>query len=128
MKFDIHMKERGVELNKLLLHLEGTAVFILSVYGYYFFDYNFLLFIIFLFVPDIAMFGYMVNRRVGAIIYNIIHTYVLSFATLLLGFITNMELLIIMGLIWTAHIGMDRMFGFGLKYPTQFNDTHLNRV
>lgn len=108
--------------------MEGTAVFILSVYGYYYFDYNFLLFIIFLFVPDIAMFGYMVNRRVGAIIYNIIHTYVLSVATLLLGFITNMELLIIMGLIWTAHIGMDRMFGFGLKYPTQFNDTHLNRV
>jgi len=74
------------------------------------------------------MIGYMMNRKVGAIIYNMIHTYVLSIIVLLFGFITNIELLMIIGLIWTAHIGMDRMFGFGLKYPTQFNDTHLNRV
>lgn len=31
-------------------------------------------------------------------------------------------------LIWIAHIGMDRMFGYGLKYPTKFQDSHLNRV
>lgn len=74
------------------------------------------------------MIGYMMNRKVGAIIYNMIHTYVLSIIVLLFGFITNIEPLMIIGLIWTAHIGMDRMFGFGLKYPTQFNDTHLNRV
>jgi len=30
--------------------------------------------------------------------------------------------------IWLAHIGMDRLFGFGLKYPTDFKDTHLGRV
>jgi hypothetical protein len=23
--------------------------------------------------------------------------------------------------------GLDRMLGFGLKYPTRFKDTHLNR-
>jgi hypothetical protein len=32
------------------------------------------------------------------------------------------------GLIWTTHLGMDRMLGFGLKYPTQFKDTHLQHV
>lgn len=115
-------------MNKFLLHLEGAAVFICCIYGYYYLEYNFWLFIIFLFTPDIAMIGYMMNRKVGAIIYNMIHTYVLSIIVLLFGFITNIELLMIIGLIWTAHIGMDRMFGFGLKYPTQFNDTHLNRV
>jgi hypothetical protein len=31
-------------------------------------------------------------------------------------------------LIWAAHIGMDRMLGFGLKYPTEFKETHLQRV
>jgi len=31
-------------------------------------------------------------------------------------------------LIWLAHIGFDRMLGFGLKYPTRFADTHLARV
>jgi hypothetical protein len=30
--------------------------------------------------------------------------------------------------IWIAHIGMDRMLGFGLKYPTRFEDTHLQHV
>ncbi len=31
-------------------------------------------------------------------------------------------------MIWFAHIGGDRLLGFGLKYPTEFKDTHLNRV
>ena len=31
-------------------------------------------------------------------------------------------------LIWLAHTGADRLFGYGLKYPTAFKDTHLSRV
>ena len=31
-------------------------------------------------------------------------------------------------MIWIAHIGMDRMPGFGLKYPTRFDDTNLQHV
>jgi hypothetical protein len=31
-------------------------------------------------------------------------------------------------LIWLAHIGFDRMLGYGLKYPTFFEDTHLQHV
>jgi len=31
-------------------------------------------------------------------------------------------------LIWISHIGFDRMLGYGLKYPTQFRDTHLQHV
>jgi hypothetical protein len=33
-----------------------------------------------------------------------------------------------LALIWTAHIGMDRALGFGLKYPTAFGNTHLGIV
>ena len=32
------------------------------------------------------------------------------------------------GLVWLAHIGIDRALAYGLKYPTQFEDTHLKRV
>ena len=32
------------------------------------------------------------------------------------------------GLVWLAHIGIDRALGYGLKYPTHFEDTHLQRV
>ncbi|MEH7648941.1 DUF4260 family protein, partial [Bacillus toyonensis] len=35
---------------------------------------------------------------------------------------------IMIGLIWIAHIGMDRMFGYGLKYETDFKDTHIQRL
>jgi hypothetical protein len=28
--------------------------------------------------------------------------------------------LFLLALIWIGHIGMDRMLGFGLKYPTRF--------
>ena len=31
-------------------------------------------------------------------------------------------------LIWLGHIGVDRLIGYGLKYPTAFKDTHLQRV
>ena len=31
-------------------------------------------------------------------------------------------------LVWFAHIGMDRALGYGLKYETDFRDTHLGRI
>jgi hypothetical protein len=34
--------------------------------------------------------------------------------------------LLAFALIWLAHIGFDRMLGFGLKYHNGFKDTHLN--
>jgi hypothetical protein len=33
-----------------------------------------------------------------------------------------------LGLLWLAHIGMDRAFGFGLKYPDSFRHTHLGVI
>jgi len=35
-------------------------------------------------------------------------------------------MLLALSLIWIAHIGLDRMLGYGLKYPTRFKDTYLN--
>ena len=34
----------------------------------------------------------------------------------------------ILSLIWAAHIGIDRLAGYGLKYPSDFHDTHLGRI
>lgn len=39
---------------------------------------------------------------------------------------TGHRMTLLLALIWTAHIGLDRMLGFGLKYPTRFKDTHLD--
>jgi len=52
----------------------------------------------------------------------------LYLSLVIFGQILSNSIIIAIGLIWTAHIGMDRMLGYGLKYPTHFKDTHLNRV
>ena len=44
------------------------------------------------------------------------------------GFGRARELAVSLALVWVAHIGFDRMIGYGLKYPTEFFDTHLHRL
>jgi|SRR5690625_3111795 len=116
------------KVNKILLHLEGLAVLFLSIYLYGYFQFNWFLFIVLLFVPDIAIVGYAVSNKVGAYVYNMAHTYTVAIVILIIGLILKSEILFSIGLIWTAHIGMDRMVGYGLKYSTSFKDNHLNRM
>jgi len=115
-------------MNKLILHLEGLAVLLLSLYFYWTNDFSWILFIILLFVPDLSMLGYLMNNKIGAVIYNIFHTYIFPIVLIFISLIADQSTLLAIGLIWAAHIGMDRLVGYGLKYPTEFKDTHLNRV
>jgi len=78
--------------------------------------------------PDISMLGYLLNNKVGAMVYNLFHTYSLSIGLVICGLILSNETVLAIGIIWCAHIGMDRMIGYGLKYSTEFKDTHLNRI
>lgn len=32
------------------------------------------------------------------------------------------------GLIWSAHIGFDRLLGYGLKMENGFSETHLGKI
>ncbi|SET18837.1 protein of unknown function [Salinibacillus kushneri] len=115
-------------MNKILLHTEGFAVLALSVYFYEYSQFSWVLFFILLLAPDISMLGYLLNNKVGAILYNLFHTYSLSIGFIICGIVLFNSTLLAIGLIWSAHIGMDRMIGYGLKYPAEFKDTHLNRV
>lgn len=115
-------------MNKIILHVEGFAVLALCLYFYGFSQFSWMLFIVLLFSPDLFMIGYLFNNKFGAMLYNVFHTYVFSIGLVLCGLLLSNDTLLAIGIIWTAHIGMDRMFGFGLKYPTEFKDTHLNRV
>jgi len=40
------------------------------------------------------------------------------------SFASNRPAIVSLSLIWIAHIGLDRMLGFGLKYPTRFIQRH----
>src|SRR5205823_6332194 len=55
---------------------------------------------------------------------NFAHTLVTPAILLAIAFFAAEPQLFPFVLIWTAHIGIDRLFGFGLKYPTHFKDTH----
>ena len=78
--------------------------------------------------PDLSMVGYLAGPRIGAAAYDAAHTYVLPVALAAIGLMVDADTAIQLGLIWLTHIGVDRAVGYGLKYPTDFKDTHLQRV
>ena len=111
-----------------LLRLEGAVVFIVALVLYSRLESGWLMFVLLFFVPDVSMIGYAINTRIGATIYNLVHVYTLPAILGLTGLFTANALPVSVSLIWFAHIGLDRLLGFGLKYPTVFKDTHLQRV
>ncbi|MEZ4619555.1 MAG: DUF4260 domain-containing protein [Caldilineaceae bacterium] len=120
--------QRGWRGPKVWLCLEGLAVLATAVTLYAQGGYSWWLFVALLLAPDLAMLGYLVNVRAGSLIYNLFHTYLLVLPYLGLAFITTSPWMLAIGLIWLAHIGMDRMLGYGLKYGDQFKHTHLDEV
>jgi hypothetical protein len=109
-----------------LLHLEGAVVLIVSLLSYHRIQGNWLLFVFLFLVPDVSMLGYLANARTGAMAYNAVHSYAAPLLLAAYSLLTNHSLLLALPIVWIAHIGFDRMLGYGLKYPTRFKDTHLN--
>jgi len=113
---------------EILLRIEGAFDLALSLIFFQAIHGNWLLFILLLLVPDLAMLGYLWGTQLGAVCYNLVHTLVGPFLIVAYAYLTKSLWLLPYALIWTAHIGLDRMLGFGLKYPTRFGDTHLGRM
>jgi hypothetical protein len=111
-----------------LLRLEEATLFIASLFAYHHLHYSWLLFAILFLTPDLFMLGYTLNRKIGSATYNLAHILVLPIALALIAFTTHHELLTAIALIWIAHITLDRLLGYGLKYPTHFKDTHLQHI
>lgn len=113
---------------KTILRIESALFFLIALIVYLQLGGNFLLFFVFLLAPDISMLGYKKDTKTGALLYNFVHNYATGIIVFALGLVTANNLLGYAGLILFAHVAMDRAFGFGLKYPTKFKDTHLQRV
>ena len=112
----------------ILLHLEGAAMLGLSLFLYHAIGAGWVMFAVLFLWPDLLMVGYLKDVRLGASLYNLAHNEVLPLVLTAFCFGTRRNQLLGFALIWIAHIGFDRMLGFGLKYPTEFKDTHLQRV
>lgn len=115
-------------LPKLLLHLEGGLVLALALYFYGRSGQSWLLFLVLLLAPDLSALGYLGGPRIGSILYNSFHTYLAPGILLAISFFAAWPLGAALAPIWIAHIGGDRLLGFGLKYPTRFQDTHLQHI
>ncbi len=115
-------------LPRALLHVEGFAVAAAAIALYFHADFPWWLLVALVLAPDVSMAGYLAGSAVGAAAYDVAHTYSLPVALAAVGLIVDAETAVQVGLIWLTHIGVDRALGYGLKYPTGFKDTHLQRV
>jgi hypothetical protein len=113
---------------RIFLRVDGLVLFITALLLFGTLGQRWWLVPVFLFVPDIFMVGYAKSTELGAWIYNIGHSYLLPTATALSGWYLHHYFLLALGLIWLAHIGMDRFLGYGLKYHDNFKLTHLGNL
>jgi len=115
-------------LPRIMLHLEGAAVFIAVVVIYASIRANGWLFVLLFLVPDLTFAAYLLNTAFGARVYNIMHTYTLPLVLAVGSLLAGWTLGLWLALIWLGHIGADRALGYGLKYVNAFKSTHMGGV
>jgi hypothetical protein len=113
---------------RVVLRLENAAALASAVFAYSALDGRWPLFALLFLVPDLSMLGYLAGARIGAVCYNAAHSYLGSAVLAAFAVISRDHGLLQIACIWAAHVGFDRMLGYGLKYRTSFGDTHLGRV
>jgi hypothetical protein len=111
---------------RTFLRIEGLAVLAVALGGYYLLDGPLWLFLVLALAPDLAMAGYLAGPRAGSLSYNLVHTYTGPLALGVAGVAADVRLATLVALVWAGHIGADRLVGYGLKFPTGFEDTHLS--
>jgi hypothetical protein len=112
----------------MLLRLEGAVVLAAAAFAYAWVGGGWAMFAVLFLVPDVFMLGYLRNPRIGAAVYNAGHTYFAPTILAAYGLFQAQPLALEIALIWIAHIGFDRMLGFGLKYQTAFGHSHLSKA
>ena len=113
---------------KVWLRIEGLFLLIATIIGFSQQHQHWWLFPALLLVPDIFMIGYLANSKLGALLYNLGHSYPIPAIVTYIGWRNQNYLTAAIGIIWLGHIGWDRFFGYGLKYDTRFKDTHLGSL
>lgn len=111
---------------KTLLRIEEISFFALSILLFSRLEYRWWWFPLLLMAPDIGMAGYLINTRIGAVVYNILHHRALSLSIYIAGSIRGISLLQLVGVMLFAHASLDRVFNYGLKYRDAFKHTHFS--
>ncbi len=117
-----------VGMPRLWLRAEAAAAFAGGVGLYLHLGGQLLWLVPLLLAVDASMVGYVGGPRPGSVVYNIAHNWAVGIAALGIAWWLESPALALAGAILVAHTGMDRVAGYGLKYPTAFADTHLGWV
>lgn len=112
---------------RLFLRLEGLFLAAITAVLYARTGANWWLFAALWLTPDLSMLGYLAGPCWGARCYNAIHTTVTPLTLALVALLLHTGSPLPYALIWLNHIGVDRLLGYGLKYPAGFGWTHLGR-
>lgn len=112
---------------RTLLRIEGVAVLAAATAAYYALGGPLWLYAVLFFAPDLGMVGYLATPRVGSWTYNAAHTYALPAVLFGVGVWGAVPWAAPVAAVRAAHIGFDRGLAYGLKFPTGFGDTHLDR-
>lgn len=113
---------------KRLLALEEIGLFGLSLFMFAQLPYGWGLFALFILVPDVFMVGYLVNKRFGALVYNVGHHRGLALFVWGLGYHLGVSWVMLTGVILFSHASLDRMVGYGLKYGDDFKHSHVQEI
>jgi uncharacterized protein DUF4260 len=97
------------------LRTESLAILLCAVWLYAQYGRGWLLFALFFVLPDLSLAVHVVSRRVGAIVYNLTHSYVVGVGLTAMGVASSDSSLLPLALTWVAHISFDRLIG--LPYP-----------
>lgn len=115
-------------LPRLLLRVEGGLILAAAMLAHARLGGSWGTFALLFLLPDLSMLAYLVGPRAGAAAYNAAHSHIAPALLVAAAYTLGAPLLLLGAAIWAAHIGFDRMLGYGLKYGTAFGDTHLGRV
>ncbi|HKB27738.1 MAG TPA: DUF4260 family protein [Candidatus Limnocylindrales bacterium] len=110
------------------LRLEGLAGLVAGVVGYRAAGGDLIWLVPLLLVVDVSMVGYLAGPHPGAIVYNIAHNWFTALAVLGVGLWLPIPAVQLAGWVLIAHVGGDRLAGYGLKYAPAFGDTHLGWI
>ncbi len=113
---------------KTLLRFEELMMFVFGIILFTPLGYPWWWFPLLLLAPDLSALGYLAGPLVGAHSYNLAHHKGIALLIYLSGFFLGNAPLQLAGIILFAHSSLDRVLGYGLKYPDAFQHTHLGWI